>query len=478
MPRLKTWLRLIAVVAIFYGYFELAPRLEPQSGGTALRVVPADVTSIRVTGLTDGPVDLNRGGEGRWAFAGRRGVEADPILIGQFLAGLAMASFEPGAAGAAIPAGVPSVMVTTRGGRRLTVELGPRLAPFQRQQVRVDGVAGAIGMDVSASLGFWQCEASPSSEQFLQKTLVNIDGDLIDWIEVRNPVATYEFVRTSQEMPVEKEGGAEIGYRWRSQGEHASLAASSIGLHEYAKALSVLGVRRLATAMEAANAGSMPLEIRFRTAKRKTYTVAVSGVPTPENMRLLRMVEPQESDLFAIDALLCGRLLPAAGMLFDGLAPVATGAESALEVRYERGEHRCILVRDGAGVWGMHTPPAPFAIWTPPPEPGGKPANMVEKYLQGLAQIGFSQVFLANTAERTNMARTALAQPAARVTLVTPGSKDVVIALSAPIPETDLAFVSIDGTLGVISFGSVETLAPDIAFFFDPEQVKDTQVQW
>lgn len=477
MPRLKTWLRLIAAVAIFYGYFELAPRLEPKSGGKALRVVPADVTSIRVTGLGDGPVDLTRSGEGRWAFAGRHGVEADPILIGQSLAGLAMASFEPGG-GAAMPTGVPAVTLTERSGRRLTVELGPRRVPFQRQQVRVDGVVGTIGMDVSASLGFWQCEAPPSSEQFLQKTLVSLDGDLIDWIEVRNPVTTYEFVRTAQEMPVEKEGDTESGYRWRTQGEHTSLVASSIGLHEYAKALATLGVRRLATAVEAASARNMPIQIRFRTAARKTYTVALTGAPTPENVWLLRLVEPRESDLFAVDALLCGRLLPTAPTLFEGLAPVATGAESALEVRYERGGHRCILVRDGAGVWGMHTPRAPYPIYTPPPEPGGKPASMAEKYLQGLAQVGFTHVFLANTAERTDMARTALAQPAARVTLVTPGNKDLVIALSAPIPDTDLAFVSVGGTLGVVSFRSLESLAPDIAFFFDPEQVKDQQIQW
>jgi hypothetical protein len=30
----------------------------------------------------------------------------------------------------------------------------------------------------------------------------------------------------------------------------------------------------------------------------------------------------------------------------------------------------------------------------------------------------------------------------------------------------------------VVSFAGLDTWAPDIAFFFDPEQVKDKQIEW
>jgi hypothetical protein len=126
----------------------------------------------------------------------------------------------------------------------------------------------------------------------------------------------------------------------------------------------------------------------------------------------------------------------------------------------------------------MHTPRPPFPVYTPPPEPGVKPASMAEKYLQGLARIGFDHMFVAETPERADMARAALARPAARITLVMPGRQDLDIALSSPVPDTDLAFISIGGTIGVVSFAGLDTWAPDIAFFFDPEQVKDKQIEW
>jgi len=481
MPGPKTLLRLVVTAALLLGYLHASRFLKSSAGAGGIGVDPGDVAEVVVQGLQEGDLTLQRGDDGAWRFAGRNGAAADPAMIGRLLCGLASACCRP--ASSALPAGAARASVTLRrrsGGAGTTIELGPRIVPLQRQLVRVGGKTLEIDMDVGACLGLWQRAAPWGADHLLHKTLVSLGNDQVVGLQVANPLAEYVFDLTSERFSVDDErGGTEQLRKWGVQGAYAANEPCSLILHRFAQEVSLLTVRRLARASDLALAKKLSYAVSFSTQGGQSFRYAVSGTINVAGEHLLQVIEPVQGDVYVISRRGFRRLVPAGGDIFRKVPTLRTGAKSAVAVTYERGGRRCVLRRQDGDEWRMVEPDVSYEIYTPPPAgPGMESESTATSYVLGLGQFRTHELFAVNTDLRRKIVKAALARPAVRVSMELPEGKRVEILLSRPVPGTDLAFVSVNGSIAVADSDAPRRLAPDVTMFFDPEQIKGKTIAW
>jgi hypothetical protein len=273
-------------------------------------------------------------------------------------------------------------------------------------------------------------------------------------------------------------GHAEQVHNWQQVDTKIKIKASSEALHQYATALTHGKVERFATNRETRQTKKMPYHVSLTTQAGQTRSFAVSGCLGPTGEHLLQLSKPIQSEAYIISNQTFRSLIPRGASLFQQAPTLATNAQKATMITYERDGHRCVLRRKG-DKWAIMQPKVPYPIYTPPAMgPGEKTEPTTTTYIKVLDTFSTQELFQANSAAQQALMRSNLSSPTAKVVMHLANNKLVTILISPPVAGTEMAFLSVNGQPAVVNQNYAKAIAPDIASFFDPKALKSQPIQW
>ncbi len=470
----STLFRIIFSVLLLLAFFTAPFYLSDEAGNTLVTWSPEKITEIHIANLYEDDLVLQKNRDDVWLIKDRNGAEADPSLMGALLNGLtaAPASSKSGSIGTNI-----ATLTVKADKKSQKIVLGSRVTPLESQLVEVDGKTKVVEFDLLAVLGHWQSEKNADINDILHKTLVDVEADSIRSINIKNPFTQYNFQQSGGTTHTKDSNGNSITVsNWRESAGHAANLPQVSQIHQFVKDLSLLTIDRFATRDEVRTAlQKMPFLVSFETEGR-SYSYRVSGATGSESY-LLQMVKPEEGAMYAISGVGFRRFVPNGAYFFESVPILCSNATSAIAVSYERDGHRCVLRRAQKGNWAMVKPELPYQIYTPPATmPDEKSMNMVDNYLTGINE--FRTLELIDENQKARFARTILKRPTARVLLMMPDRSKVELVLSEEMEKSGMALLSVNGDLAVVSANADVQLAPDIEYFFNPEEMRGKVLQW
>ncbi len=468
---LKTISRLILAVGLLVGYY-LVPTFLGGGGSSGLGFRPGEATRIEVRTAEGDRVRVRKEKGNEWRMEGSAGVRADAGAIGALLGAMGSAEVSP-LSGVSAEGGEPEI-VFLRGGKELgKVVLGPRLEPFRRQAIFVDGKAREIGADLSAILGLWHEFPEPRLEDRLP---LRMDGREIVAVRWENPFATYDLTRGSDVIrQVKDEGRTTDLYRWTETGSHGELEVSSQILSMIGEALAAVPAEGLAGPGEEPEVYS---RMTIGTSDGGTTVAVLSASRLRDRVQFLKVLEPEESGWWTVSGVVGRRIAPDGALLFAERPALLTVAERARRIVFEREGQRVVLERPGVE-WQMVEPKIPLEIYRPEPSVDDpEPLSMAESYAARLVRVALDERFVADTGERRELVAGVFDAPWARVLVETAAGERSEVLVSRPVGKTGRVFVSVDGAVGVVAEEDVFSLAPNVRDFFEKEAFSRLPVTW
>jgi hypothetical protein len=472
---IKTISRLLLAMLLLGGYY-VGPRFLDGRGGAGPGFTPGAVVRIDIRDQSGEWTRLRKRGHGDWTVDGRQGVQADPGVVGRLLSRLQTAQFTPE------PAYSPSgdevqVVFHGRWSTLQRIDLGPRLEPFHRQIVFIDGRSYAVDADLGAILGVWH----EQPEMWLESRVpLSFEGEEIVTLRWENPFGTYEFEKGTQVVRRYQDEGRTVElYGWKEKGTHSEAVPSAAVLQLIVEALAVVPADRLATAEEVLTPPEVYSRVSIGTRKGREVVAVVSASKQGADHQFLKVLEPVESEWWVVRGAVANRVSPAGAVLFDPRPGYRTVANRARRVTYEREGRRVVLERGTGTAWRMSQPRVPMEIYRPPPDPDTpRPLTTAETYLQTLEALWLEEPFVIDTEARRALIAGVFAAPLARILIEAGEAQRTEILISHPVGSTERVFLSVNGEVGVIGQRAAAAFAPDVGHFFDPQAFSGAMVEW
>lgn len=468
----KTFFRLLLAAGLLGGYY-LVPRfLAAEVGEIGFR--PGAVTRIDVRTENEAWVQMQRRGPGDWRIENLRGVRAAPGVVGKFLSALGEARVSR-LEGVAPDGHEPEIVFSDHWRTFQTIRLGPRLDPFRRQVIFIDGDAYEIQADLSAILGFWEGIPDPRLED---RVPLRMEGEEVVALRWENPFATYDLQRGESIRVLRDEGRTTTLFAWEEIGSHAGVAVSSMMLSQIVESLESVVAVRLAAREEIIPAPEVYSTLTIETESGKRRVVGVALPDRWDEVQLLKTLEPEESEWWVVKTFVGRRVAPSGGLLFEKGLALETVAEWARRIVYERGGKEVVLTRKGTA-WQMMRPRVPLEIFRPTPSMGDMhPMTMAEEYVERLKRIRLNERFVPDTEARKKLVAGVFDRPRGRVVLETSEGEKTEILISASVAETGRVFISVNGVVGVISENAARGLTPEVGRFFEKEAYGRLPITW
>lgn len=458
------------------GYYFGPVFLRRNDGTGGAPVAPGSIEEIALA-IPGGEAFLLKKTSAGWEIDGRRGARADASQIDTLLSGAAGARLAPADGEHEVDwESAPVLRLVPRSGDIVELQLGPRLRPFREQLIRTGGEVYTISFDLSACLGIWEGDFDLDVNRVLDKTPILLEDEEIVRIHLKNTFADYVLERTDEIVERRKgDNGETEYYGWTAGGPHSERQPAAAAMHRYAQELTMLAVERLPP--EPVAEEEAVRQVVFTTSGGRTFEVAV-GKRRSRDERLLWLRQPYESDAYVVGGRFFHRFTPAGATLFRDRPRFETGAADAGMIAYERNGHRLVLDRDGSGNWRIARPQIPYAVYTPPPDPGAPQQTMAEIYASGIDTIVPEEIFVPDTPERRRLVRGAFDEPAARLIVRSRSGTSTEVLLSPPVGDTGSVFVSVNGEISVLGERAIRSLAPDIEYFLNPIEIEGRSIEW
>lgn len=475
MPRFKSVFRIIFGLALGAAYLYV-PGLAKKDVKSPVAIDLTAVDAVTLAGLAKGDAAAVRTPNGEWSLKRDPRIAADRRQIVALLTSLAHARFTP-AAGGKFPA-KPLALVLQANGRQTAIELGPRLAPYRRQLVRLAGETWEVDRDLSACIDLWQGKAGPSVAN-LAEPAIHWSPDAVVAIEQHNPFASYKLERTAaSSMKVVTEEASERMWEWRLTSPRAEPAPDTRRLHRLETKLQRLETRSPAEP-QLARQHPMIFRVAWRTEGGGAYALAASGPINDDKDHLVRLTRPQEGPLYVMGEKAFANTVKRGGQILAAMPTVRPPTADAVEVTVERSGRSYTLKRQGAKKWAMTQPAVPYPIFTPPAGPGEKPTSTAQAYVDRMTFFSTAELFDANSPAGKKLAATAFKRPLARALATLPGGKRIELLASQEIAGTGLCLLRVGNRVApVYARQAVEVLAPEIESFFDPEKLGGSKIKW